>query len=125
MLPPSASYWDSSEAMSLFPSQPTETEQDCGPRQIERLKLAYNDWSKLVDILDGGEGSLEELTDYLKQKLVQKCLYLCRAYQAALRTMDNGTNWSVCCQMAIDEIANLEITTYLGVQTIRGLNQKI
>jgi hypothetical protein len=73
--------------------------------------------------LDGDKESLEELTDYLKQKLVQKCLYLCRAYQAASRTMDNGTNWSVCCQMAIDEIVKLEIMTYSGVQTIQGLNQ--
>jgi hypothetical protein len=69
--------------MSLFPSQPKETVQDCVQRQIEILKLAYNDWSKLINILDGGAKSLEELLpDYWKQTLVQKCLYLCRAYRA-------------------------------------------
>jgi hypothetical protein len=57
------------------------------------------------------------------QKLVQKCLYLRRAYQAALQYMDTGTSWSICCQMAIDEIANLEITTYSGFQTIQVFNQ--
>jgi hypothetical protein len=108
---PSTSYWESSQARNLFQPQPEEIVLDYLYRRIKILKAAYNDWSKLVDILDGGEEPLEELTDYFKQKLVQKCLYLCRVYQAALRTMDNGTNWSVCCQMAIDEIAKLEIMT--------------
>jgi antibiotic biosynthesis monooxygenase (ABM) superfamily enzyme len=80
---------------------------------------------KLLKFWMEAKSRCKKLPDYSKQKLVQKCLYLCSAYQATLRTMDKGTNWSVCCQMAIDEIANLEITTYLGVQTIRGLNQKI
>jgi hypothetical protein len=44
-------------------------------------------------------------------------------YQVALRSMDKGTNWSMCCQMTIDEIANLEMTNYFGFQTIRGFNQ--
>jgi hypothetical protein len=48
-----------------------------------------------------------------------KSLYLCRIYQVTLQS----TNWSVWCQMAFDEIANLEITTYLGSQMIRGFNQ--
>ncbi len=52
---------------------------------------------------------VEELPDYLKQKLIQKCLYLRRAYQVALRSMDKGTNWSVCCQMAIDGCVHGEI----------------
>jgi hypothetical protein len=43
-------------------------------------------------------------------------------YQVALQSMDKGTNWGMCCQMAIDEIANLEITTYFGFQTIRVFN---
>jgi hypothetical protein len=81
-----------------------------------------NPQGSIINILNGGEEWLEELPDYLKQRLIQKCLYLRRAYQVALRSMDKGTNWSVCCQMAIDEIADLEITTYSGFQTILQFN---
>jgi hypothetical protein len=81
--------------------------------------VAYNNWSKLINILDGGIEFMEELPDYRKQAF----LYLRIVYQVALQSMEKGTNWSVCCQMANDEIENLGITTRLGFQTIRGFNQ--
>jgi hypothetical protein len=117
---PSTSYWESSQARNLFQPQPKETVEDCLKCRCKILKAAYSDWSKLVDILDGGVELLEKLTDDLKQLLVQKCLYLCRAYQAALQSMDNGTNRSASCQMVIDEIANLDSTTYWGVSRSEG-----
>jgi hypothetical protein len=73
---PLTSYWDSPDARKLFQPCSGKTVQVCLQRRVELLNDAYNDWSKLGDIIDGGDNGVSEFPDNQKQQLVNKCLYL-------------------------------------------------
>jgi hypothetical protein len=112
---PPPSYWDSSKAQGLFQPRPEEPVQECLQRRVNLLNSVFNDWSKLNEVVEGGEATVSRLTDHQKQRLIHKCLYLLRvAYEKALFGMGSGlVSWTKCTESAVEETKQFGLNTFL------------
>jgi hypothetical protein len=64
---PSTSYWDSSNARSLFQLQPEESIQVCLQCRLDLLNGVYDDWRTLKEVLDDGEATESKLSSKQQQ----------------------------------------------------------
>jgi hypothetical protein len=61
-IPPS--YWDSPKAWGLFQPGPEKPVQECLQRQVNLLNSAFNAWSNLNEVVEGGKEMISRLTDH-------------------------------------------------------------
>ena len=122
--PLSSSYWDSPQARHLFQPRPEESVEACLQRRVDVLNSIFNDWSKLSEVIEGGEETVSELSDHQKQRLVHKCLYLRIAYEKALFGMGSGVvSWTKCTELTVKETKQFGLTTFCRPRSIAEMNQ--
>ena len=118
--PQRANYFESPEAILLFNPMPGETVLECLSRRIELLKTASFDDSCLEQIV-ASINSLSDLTIKQREILRMQCLCLKQAYESAIQFMNNKT-WHDCCQLAVEEVANIGIFSVKDKRTICNWN---
>jgi hypothetical protein len=60
-------YWNSPQAKDLFQPRPVERVEACLERRVELFNSVLNDWSRLDEVLEGGEDTVSRLADHQKQ----------------------------------------------------------
>jgi hypothetical protein len=120
---PPRGYWDSPQARDLFQPRPEERVEACLQRRVELFNCVLNDWSRLNEVLEGGEDTVSRLTDCQRQRLTYKCLYLRLAYEKALFEMGSGVSWKKCTELALVETTRLGLSTFSRPRLLANMNQ--
>ena len=80
-LPIPPSYWESSNAQSLFQPRAGELVITCLLCRIVLLQKVIDNWpTHMFEVIAGGEDTYITMSDPQKNRISHHCLYLCRAY---------------------------------------------
>jgi hypothetical protein len=103
-------YWESTDAKTLFGAKPEETVKDALDRMCEALDKVVSQIAGYKLIMPGDGDPEDRCTDYEKKTLREKAMHLRLAYKLALEKMGSGlTTWADCCEESARTLAGAGI----------------